>query len=235
MASPHTAGAAALMLEAHPGMSVGAIRAALQNTADPALWSGNPATGLFEPVHRQGAGMIDIDDAIEATTSITPSKLALGESQAGRANSGVDDPEHVVVARDVRPVERQCGRDEEHLPDARIPAAVAVGLVQPGGSTGHLGDRDCCRIGHCRRDDHSVGRLRTADKTVYGGYITLTAGTTEVPRSVRRVRRRLPVAEDPGRGMPRASSPRSAGRPASSRRPTSPWCTRRSRLARRSP
>jgi minor extracellular serine protease Vpr len=34
-------------------------------------------------VHRQGAGMVDVDDAITATTRIEPSKLALGESQAG--------------------------------------------------------------------------------------------------------------------------------------------------------
>jgi hypothetical protein len=34
-------------------------------------------------VHRQGAGLVDIDDAIMATTKVTPAKLALGESEAG--------------------------------------------------------------------------------------------------------------------------------------------------------
>ena len=84
MASPHTAGAAALILEAHPGSKADDVLRMLQNTADPARWFGQPANAaLREPVHRQGAGMIDIDDAILATTSISPSKLALGESQAG--------------------------------------------------------------------------------------------------------------------------------------------------------
>jgi minor extracellular serine protease Vpr len=36
-------------------------------------------------VHRQGAGMLRIDRAIQATTSIEPGKLALGESQTGPA------------------------------------------------------------------------------------------------------------------------------------------------------
>ena len=83
MASPHTAGAAALHPRGPSGLDGRRVLTLLQNTADPALWSGQPRTQLFEPVHRQGAGMIDIDDAIQATTSITPSKLALGESQAG--------------------------------------------------------------------------------------------------------------------------------------------------------
>jgi subtilisin family serine protease len=79
MASPHVAGAAALFLQAHPNATPAAIKAALQNSADPVLWSGNPGLGFNEPVHRQGAGMVDIDDAIAATTAIDPSELSLGE------------------------------------------------------------------------------------------------------------------------------------------------------------
>jgi minor extracellular serine protease Vpr len=83
MASPHVAGAAALVLQAHPSTSPGAMRTLLQNNGDPARWSGNPGLGLFEPVHRQGGGMIDIPAAVLSTTRIEPSKLALGESEAG--------------------------------------------------------------------------------------------------------------------------------------------------------
>ena len=83
MASPHTAGAAALILEARPNTNPNLMRTILQNTADPARWSGNPGLGFFEPVHRQGAGMIDIPAAVLSTTKIEPSKLALGESEAG--------------------------------------------------------------------------------------------------------------------------------------------------------
>jgi subtilisin family serine protease len=79
MASPHVAGAAALFLEAHPAASPADVRTALQNSADPKPWSGNPGLGLLEFVHRQGAGMVDVDDAVLATTTVTPSKLSLGE------------------------------------------------------------------------------------------------------------------------------------------------------------
>jgi minor extracellular serine protease Vpr len=85
MASPHVAGAAALFLQAHPGASPDAVKTALQNSADPTVWSGNPGLGLPEFVHRQGAGLVDIDDAIEATTTVTPGKLSLGEGGSAAA------------------------------------------------------------------------------------------------------------------------------------------------------
>ena len=83
MSSPHVAGAAALFLEAKPGTDPLTLRSILQNSADPKNWSLSPRAGLLDHVHRQGAGMLDIDDSILAKTRITPGKLALGESQAG--------------------------------------------------------------------------------------------------------------------------------------------------------
>lgn len=83
MSSPHVAGAVALLLEAQPRLPAKAVRTVLQNSADPKLWWGNPGLGLLDNVHRQGAGMLDIDDAILATTRIEPAKIAAGESQAG--------------------------------------------------------------------------------------------------------------------------------------------------------
>jgi minor extracellular serine protease Vpr len=98
MSSPHVAGGAALYLQARPGTEASLVRDILQNSADPAVWSLNPALGFLDHVHRQGAGMLDIDDAIQARTLITPGKLALGESEGGPAthtltvanNSGSD-------------------------------------------------------------------------------------------------------------------------------------------------
>lgn len=83
MSSPHVAGAVALLLQAKPNTPSQAVRGILQNSADPKNWWGNPALGFLDNVHRQGAGMLDIDDAILATTKIEPAKLALGESEAG--------------------------------------------------------------------------------------------------------------------------------------------------------
>ena len=83
MASPHVAGAAALLLEAQPHTPAQAVRRIFLNSADPALWSMAPGYGFLDLVHRQGAGMLDIDDAILATTRIEPGKLSLGEGEQG--------------------------------------------------------------------------------------------------------------------------------------------------------
>jgi minor extracellular serine protease Vpr len=85
MASPHVAGAAALLLEAKPKTPAQTVRGILQNSADPKPWWGAPTAPYLDKVHRQGAGMLDIDDAIRASTRIEPSKLSLGESQSGPA------------------------------------------------------------------------------------------------------------------------------------------------------
>lgn len=83
MASPHVAGAVALLLDARPQTKASEVRSLLQNYAAPQLWWGNPALGILDGVNRQGAGMLQIDKAIEATTRVTPGKLALGESESG--------------------------------------------------------------------------------------------------------------------------------------------------------
>ena len=81
MASPHVAGTAALFLEARPDTSTLALRTILQNSADPVLY----AAGLpyLQAVHRVGAGMVDIDDAILSTAVVEPGKIALGEGTGG--------------------------------------------------------------------------------------------------------------------------------------------------------
>jgi subtilisin family serine protease len=83
MSSPHVAGAAALLLQARPNTPAQAVRGILQNSADPKDWWGFPGVGYIDNVHRQGAGMLDIDDAILSTTTVTPAKIATGESEAG--------------------------------------------------------------------------------------------------------------------------------------------------------
>jgi subtilisin family serine protease len=83
MSAPHVAGAVAMMLQANPGLKPLEIRDRLQNHADPKLWNGNPTLGFLDVVGRQGAGMIDVDDTINATIGVTPAKLPLGEGAAG--------------------------------------------------------------------------------------------------------------------------------------------------------
>jgi subtilisin family serine protease len=81
MASPHVAGAAALVLQAKPNTPAQAMRTILQNSADPKVRGASP--GFLDNVHRQGAGLVDIDDAILATTRIEPGKISAGEGEAG--------------------------------------------------------------------------------------------------------------------------------------------------------
>lgn len=89
MASPHVAGAAALILQARKEMfkagsggkvKATAIRTLLMNTAHPRT---DGPDGPLAPVHRQGAGMIDIWKAITAKQRVTPEKIALGPVAAG--------------------------------------------------------------------------------------------------------------------------------------------------------
>lgn len=83
MSSPHVAGAAALLLEARPNLRPKAIMTRMQNSADPANWSGNPGLGFLDHAFRQGAGMLDIIGALDATTTIEPSQISVGESANG--------------------------------------------------------------------------------------------------------------------------------------------------------
>lgn len=83
MSSPHVAGAAALLLQHNPQIPAMSMRDILQNSAVPKAWSGNPGLGYLDMVHRQGAGMIDVASSANATTLITPAKIATGEGEAG--------------------------------------------------------------------------------------------------------------------------------------------------------
>jgi subtilisin family serine protease len=85
MASPHVAGAVALLKQARPSLPAAMFRDVLENSADPAPWSGFAALGLLDLTHRQGAGMLDIPSAILATTAISPGKISLGEGSGGSA------------------------------------------------------------------------------------------------------------------------------------------------------
>jgi minor extracellular serine protease Vpr len=82
MSSPHVAGTAALLLEAHPRTPSQAVRDILQNSAVPGRFAGNAGgSGQLDNTHRQGAGLVDIKAAIDATTKVTPGKLSLGETE----------------------------------------------------------------------------------------------------------------------------------------------------------
>ena len=86
MSAPHVAGAVALLWEAEGQAELDradrdpiALRDRLQNTAEPAPWSLNPALGFLDHSFRQGAGMIQVDRAIQAEQSVTPGQVSVGD------------------------------------------------------------------------------------------------------------------------------------------------------------
>ncbi len=85
MSSPHVAGAAALLLEAHPDWNVDYVKAALMNTAE-RIYDEN---GQLYPHNTQGAGSIRVLQAIEAETLILPGSHSFGifEKQNGKETS----------------------------------------------------------------------------------------------------------------------------------------------------
>ncbi|MGW4112368.1 S8 family serine peptidase [Actinosynnema sp. NPDC004786] len=72
MASPHVAGAAALLAQRHPDWSGTRLKAALTASARP-----NPALG----VHEQGSGRLDIAAALSATLTSEPTSVVLGRHE----------------------------------------------------------------------------------------------------------------------------------------------------------
>ncbi|MFC0559225.1 S8 family serine peptidase [Halalkalibacter alkalisediminis] len=76
MSAPHVAGAAALILEAHPTWGVDHVKAALMNTAEDVI---DPATGKVYPHNSQGAGSIRVLDAIQSDTLVTSGSHSFGK------------------------------------------------------------------------------------------------------------------------------------------------------------
>lgn len=163
MASPHVAGAAALLVEARPDVPAMSVRDLLQNTAIPSL-----SLGVPDPAHRQGAGMIHVDAAIRSEVVVTPAKLALGESQAGprtvtlTANSQstsdvVYDLSHVAAASTqgsfLAPTVSAAG--------AASVSWSAASLLVPAGGAASV-------------DVTIAADPALADRAIYGGYLVLT-------------------------------------------------------------
>ena len=167
MSSPHVAGAAALLEQAHPSLPAASFRDVLMNSASPAPWSLGPQYGIADYVFRQGAGMINIPASIGAQTTITPSKVALGEGSGGPFTLHLQNGSSHPVTYDVA-YEEGLGAGPPGMPfgwtflladtKASLPATVTV----PGsGSAAVTG---------------SLAADPTLDPTsLYGGWVTFTS------------------------------------------------------------
>jgi minor extracellular serine protease Vpr len=190
MASPHVAGAAALLKQARPSLSAAAFRGIFQNSADPKFWSGNPGLGLYDYVFRQGAGMIDIDDAIRSATTVTPAKVSLGEGAGGSTTLTIQNSGSSAVTY-------RLGYDESLAagPDPTDPAVLmpftfgiycGLPLCDPVSTATFTSSMVTVPAG----GSATVGAAIAVDpffandlgQTLYGGWITMTPqGTPPIP------------------------------------------------------
>jgi subtilisin family serine protease len=180
MATPHIAGAVALLLEANPHMKPADVRERLQNSAQPHLWSGNPTLGFLDVVHRQGAGMLQITDAVLADAVVSPGSLALGEIESGSATRTLHvsrlDPHH--GRDDDTPVTYTLG----HQPSLATGAnTFTVSFLSSFATVAF--DRPTVTLdgrGHGHGDDDADVRVtitppaQASGAKVFGGYITFT-------------------------------------------------------------
>ena len=92
MASPHVAGAMALLLQLHPTWSVEELKALVMNTANHDLFTGVHGTGSKFSVGRIGAGRIDLQDATNGDV------IAYNDDSSGGVSISFGAPEVVGTA-----------------------------------------------------------------------------------------------------------------------------------------
>jgi subtilisin family serine protease len=164
MAAPHVSGAAALYLEAHGTTPPLELRDILQNNAIPANLPA-PNSAFAHPVHRQGAGMLQIDDAILATSRVTPAKLKLGEGTAAQTktltitNSGPSVVTYAVA---------------HQLAVGTSANTFAPGLIANFATVSFSSSSVTVPAGGTSTVDVTITPNAAANRTIYTGYIRLT-------------------------------------------------------------
>ncbi|MFY8016638.1 MAG: S8 family serine peptidase [Inhella sp.] len=193
MSAPHVAGAAALILQAVPTAALGRtspivgrntppainMMTRMMNTSKPRSWAGNPDLGLVEHSFRQGAGMIDVVAAIQSQQFVVPAQIATGESQAGpRA-------QRLTVRNDsTSPVTYTLGHRSAVAAGPNVPVTGTGASWNIGGvfdAPANVGFSSTIITvparGMATVDVTITANATLPERSLYGGYITLTPQT----------------------------------------------------------
>lgn len=183
MAAPHLAGIAALMLEAKPDLQAKDARALFQNTAVPTrLFLNNAVTALTDSVQKQGAGLVSASNAyasLQTGARVTPSKLALGESDAFPTRT------KILVLRNNGPLKQTF--TVRHLPAVALGGTIQTPALSAAAATVTVnGTATTAAAG----PTITLAPFSSAELTVavtaptapalgqYGGYLTMTSDTS---------------------------------------------------------
>lgn len=197
MAAPHVAGAAVLLLESSPELTPREVKTAMMNTADQLTWSLIPDAGYLEPVHRQGAGLLDMVGAVHTATRVEEPSISLGEGEDGlktvtltvHNDSETEQTYQVGVRHGIATGHPTYNPAFYDAPGIAEPAADAVTV--PAGSSTEL--------------DVVLGEDFGEDGIIYGGWITLTGAEDDlvVPfAGLSGDYQALPVLDSQGMGLP---------------------------------
>ncbi len=88
MATPHTAGAAALVIAVHPGWTPAQVKSALVNTADRTVRGATASGALLKNPNDRGGGRINVWSATNAPATLYPASVSFGVFTGGAAVNG---------------------------------------------------------------------------------------------------------------------------------------------------
>jgi minor extracellular serine protease Vpr len=168
MASPHVAGAAALIIQNAPKMKAPQIQDLLRNTASPRNYANYP---FLWPVNRQGAGMIDVRAAVSSPVRISPSKLSLGEFEG----SAPVTAELTLTNMTNRPVTYTVSHRSALSSYADTPNSPLVGMTTDAADVAMV--QNTVRVPSKGTANIAVTVSAPADGApglIFGGYITFT-------------------------------------------------------------
>lgn len=197
MASPHVAGAAALLLESSPDLTPREVKTAMMNTADQLTWSLMPDAGYLEPVHRQGAGLLDMVGAVHTATRVDEPSISLGEGENG--------PQTVTLT-----VHNDSVAEQTYQVGVRHGIATGHPTYDPafydaGGIAEPAADTVTVPAGGSTELDVVLGEDFGADGVIYGGWITLTGAEDDIVVPFAGLSgdyQALPVLDSQGMGLP---------------------------------